>query len=87
MSLALTIYTNVGNTGVELASYRPPSATSAVEIWDKIPSAPEVTLHYLVIMEGGNHIDSKFIDTLYVGQLLEMWGQFDKLYQQFQENG
>jgi hypothetical protein len=37
-------------------------------------------------MEGSNHIDSKFIDTRYVGQLLEMWGQFDTFYQQFQEN-
>ncbi len=86
MCLALTIFTNVGKTGVELASYQAPSATRAVEIWDKIPSASEVTLHYLVIMEGNNHIDSKFIDTRYVGQLLEMWGQFDTFYLQFQEN-
>lgn len=86
MSLALTIFTNVGKTGIELASYQAPSATHAVEIWDKIPSASEVTLHYLVIMEGRNHIDSKFIDTRYVGQLLEMWGQFDTFYHQFQEN-
>ncbi|GAL30308.1 hypothetical protein JCM19239_5740 [Vibrio variabilis] len=36
-------------------------------------------------MEGNDHIDSKFIDAKYVGQLLEMWGNFDSFYQEFQE--
>ncbi|GMQ46786.1 hypothetical protein [Vibrio sp. 10N] len=85
MSLALTIFTNAGESGVELASYQAPSATHAVDVWDAIPRATEVTTHYLVIMEGNNHIDSKFIETRYVGQLLEMWGKFDHFYEEFQQ--
>ncbi|MGR5092784.1 hypothetical protein ACPV5O_09670 [Vibrio maritimus] len=85
MSLALTIFTNIGDNGVELASYQAPSSSHILEVWDKIPRAKEVTLHYLVLLDENNHIDSKFIDAKYVGQLLEMWGNFDSFYQEFQE--
>ncbi|NOI21866.1 hypothetical protein [Vibrio mediterranei] len=80
MSLSLTIYNTVGETGIELANFSNACSESILAQWNAIPTANQVTPHYLVLLDDKDHLNSKFITQREVYQLLELWGNFDDFY-------
>ncbi|MCY9853357.1 hypothetical protein [Vibrio mediterranei] len=80
MGLSLAIYNTVGETGIELATFSNACSESILAQWNAIPTANQVTPHYLVLVDDKDHVNSKFITQREVYQLLELWGNFDDFY-------
>ncbi|MBY6199233.1 hypothetical protein [Vibrio hangzhouensis] len=79
---SLVIYSNTGASGIALAEYPSQTQTPLLNQWDAIPASQHVTGHFLVLRQDEDHLDSKFISHAHVCQLLELWGEFDKFYQE-----
>ncbi len=76
MSLSLTIYNTVGETGIELATFSNACSDSILAQWNAISTANQVTPHYLVLLDGKDHVNSKFITQKEVVSVTRTMGQF-----------
>lgn len=85
MGMSLAVFIKNADSGIELARFNQATKSELLEQWHAIPSAKDVTSHFLVLLSEQEHINAKFIEDRHLTQLLHLWGTFDNLYQELPE--